>query len=62
MTPNMPLWLALLDDDEVEQLGSLREGDDPRSWIARTVDEIIAEEESDTSFEFYDEPSDDPLA
>ena len=45
MTPNMPLWLALLDDDEIEQLGSLREGDDPRSWITRTVDEIIAEEE-----------------
>lgn len=52
---NMPLWLELFDDDEFwEQLGDLREGDDPRSWIARAVDEIIAEEEDDDPS--YQEP------
>lgn len=50
---NMPLWLALMDDDFWEQLGELREGDDPLSWCAREVEEIIAEEEREG-----DEPSD----
>lgn len=45
---NMPLWFDWLEDDEWwEQLDDVREGDDVRSWIAREVDEIIAEEEDD---------------
>lgn len=44
---NMPLWFDWLDDDEWWEQLDVREGDDPRSWIAREVDEIIAEEEND---------------
>ena len=52
---NMPLWLALLgDDDWWEQLDGVPEGDDPKSWIARAVDEVIAEEEADD--EDYSDP------
>lgn len=47
MTNNMPLWIDLFDDEPLEQLGDLPEGDDLRSWCARAVDEIIAEEEDD---------------
>lgn len=50
---NMPLWLALMDDDWWEQLDELREGDDPLSWCARAVDESIDEEEREG-----DEPDD----
>lgn len=48
MTDNMPLWLDLFDDDEfLERLDDLPEGDDLQSWCARAVDGIIAEEEDD---------------
>lgn len=42
---NMPLWLAMMDDDWWESLDELREGDDPLSWCARAVDEAIEDEE-----------------
>ena len=60
MIPNMPLWLALLDDDDWEQLRTLPENEDPRSWTARAVDEIIAEEEEDDD-SIPDWPDPDPL-
>lgn len=45
---NMPLWFDWLTDDEWwEQLGDMPEGDDPKSWCARAVDEAIDEEEDD---------------
>lgn len=44
---SMPLWLALLNDEEWwEQLdNNIRQGDDPLSWTARAVDEILSDEE-----------------
>lgn len=45
---NMPLWFDWLDDEEWwEQLDDVPTGESPRSWIAREVDEIIADEEAD---------------
>jgi hypothetical protein len=49
MSDNMPLWIDLLEEQ-------VPEGDDPRSWCARAVDEIIADEEEQADDEDYSDP------